>query len=147
MYFLCFQVWFDIHTFKKHNGGQNLYIPVTISSVRCLFLISLSQSYTFFKIYFDNHNFCPSCINLNCRLFRFQYSSVVALSFPRSFEFVGLAPAWSMTLTLYMWLLVTRYLRCAVTDEHSCHSAVFPVHFGLVAPSKVSFDSCLTEHC
>lgn len=32
---MCFdvQVWFDIYTFKKHSGGQNLYIPVTISSV------------------------------------------------------------------------------------------------------------------
>uniref|UniRef100_A0A674MHA5 Neutral alpha-glucosidase AB n=1 Tax=Takifugu rubripes TaxID=31033 RepID=A0A674MHA5_TAKRU len=27
------EVWYDIHTFKKHNGGQNLYIPVTISSI------------------------------------------------------------------------------------------------------------------
>lgn len=28
------QVWFDVHTFQKHNGAQNLYIPVTLSSVR-----------------------------------------------------------------------------------------------------------------
>uniref|UniRef100_A0A673WXN0 Glucosidase II alpha subunit n=1 Tax=Salmo trutta TaxID=8032 RepID=A0A673WXN0_SALTR len=28
------EVWFDVHTFQKHNGAQNLYIPVTISSVR-----------------------------------------------------------------------------------------------------------------
>ncbi|KAM4586158.1 neutral alpha-glucosidase AB isoform 5-T5 [Fundulus diaphanus] len=27
------EVWFDIHTFQKHNGGQNLYIPVTMSSI------------------------------------------------------------------------------------------------------------------
>uniref|UniRef100_A0A8C2XBN9 Glucosidase II alpha subunit n=1 Tax=Cyclopterus lumpus TaxID=8103 RepID=A0A8C2XBN9_CYCLU len=27
------QVWFDVHTFQKHNGAQNLYIPVTISSI------------------------------------------------------------------------------------------------------------------
>uniref|UniRef100_A0A4W6F6N1 Glucosidase II alpha subunit n=1 Tax=Lates calcarifer TaxID=8187 RepID=A0A4W6F6N1_LATCA len=27
------QVWFDIHTFQKHNGAQNLYIPVTMSSI------------------------------------------------------------------------------------------------------------------
>uniref|UniRef100_A0AAQ5ZFN6 Glycoside hydrolase family 31 N-terminal domain-containing protein n=1 Tax=Amphiprion ocellaris TaxID=80972 RepID=A0AAQ5ZFN6_AMPOC len=26
-------VWFDIHTFQKHNGAQNLYIPVTMSSI------------------------------------------------------------------------------------------------------------------
>lgn len=32
---LCvLQVWFDIHSFQKHNGGQNLYVPVTMSSVR-----------------------------------------------------------------------------------------------------------------
>lgn len=28
------QVWYDFFTYKKHNGGQNLYIPVTMSSVR-----------------------------------------------------------------------------------------------------------------
>uniref|UniRef100_A0A3P8XUH9 Neutral alpha-glucosidase AB n=1 Tax=Esox lucius TaxID=8010 RepID=A0A3P8XUH9_ESOLU len=27
------EVWFDVHTFQKHNGGQNLYIPVTMSSI------------------------------------------------------------------------------------------------------------------
>ncbi|XP_047208904.1 neutral alpha-glucosidase AB isoform X4 [Girardinichthys multiradiatus] len=27
------EAWFDIHTFQKHNGGQNLYIPVTMSSI------------------------------------------------------------------------------------------------------------------
>ncbi|KAJ4946512.1 hypothetical protein JOQ06_024178 [Pogonophryne albipinna] len=27
------QVWFDVHTFQKHNGAQNLYIPVTMSSI------------------------------------------------------------------------------------------------------------------
>ncbi|XP_062332050.1 neutral alpha-glucosidase AB isoform X3 [Osmerus eperlanus] len=27
------EVWFDVHTFQKHNGEQNLYIPVTISSI------------------------------------------------------------------------------------------------------------------
>ncbi|XP_015240150.1 PREDICTED: neutral alpha-glucosidase AB isoform X3 [Cyprinodon variegatus] len=27
------EVWFDIHTFQKHNGVQNLYIPVTMSSI------------------------------------------------------------------------------------------------------------------
>uniref|UniRef100_A0A8C6KRN9 Glucosidase II alpha subunit n=1 Tax=Nothobranchius furzeri TaxID=105023 RepID=A0A8C6KRN9_NOTFU len=27
------EVWFDIHTFQKHNGAQNLYIPVTMSSI------------------------------------------------------------------------------------------------------------------
>uniref|UniRef100_A0A8C7TDR5 Glucosidase II alpha subunit b n=1 Tax=Oncorhynchus mykiss TaxID=8022 RepID=A0A8C7TDR5_ONCMY len=27
------EVWFDVHTFQKHNGAQNLYIPVTISSI------------------------------------------------------------------------------------------------------------------
>lgn len=37
--FLCFffhvlQIWYDFFTYKKHNGGQNLYIPVTMSSVR-----------------------------------------------------------------------------------------------------------------
>uniref|UniRef100_A0A3Q3EL20 Glucosidase II alpha subunit b n=1 Tax=Labrus bergylta TaxID=56723 RepID=A0A3Q3EL20_9LABR len=26
-------VWFDVHTFQKHNGAQNLYIPVTMSSI------------------------------------------------------------------------------------------------------------------
>uniref|UniRef100_A0A3Q1BD83 Glycoside hydrolase family 31 N-terminal domain-containing protein n=1 Tax=Amphiprion ocellaris TaxID=80972 RepID=A0A3Q1BD83_AMPOC len=31
--FVCSQVWFDIHTFQKHNGAQNLYIPVTMSSI------------------------------------------------------------------------------------------------------------------
>lgn len=30
---VCYQVWFDVHTFQKHNGAQNLYIPVTMSSV------------------------------------------------------------------------------------------------------------------
>lgn len=37
-WFLCLfyvlQIWYDFFTYKKHNGGQNLYIPVTISSVR-----------------------------------------------------------------------------------------------------------------
>ncbi len=32
------QVWFDVHTFQKHNGAQNLYIPVTMSSVRHKFV-------------------------------------------------------------------------------------------------------------
>uniref|UniRef100_A0A665XEC8 Glucosidase, alpha; neutral AB n=1 Tax=Echeneis naucrates TaxID=173247 RepID=A0A665XEC8_ECHNA len=27
------QVWFDVHTFQRHNGAQNLYIPVTMSSI------------------------------------------------------------------------------------------------------------------
>ncbi|XP_035265569.1 neutral alpha-glucosidase AB isoform X1 [Anguilla anguilla] len=27
------EVWYDVHTFQKHNGGQNLYIPVTMSSI------------------------------------------------------------------------------------------------------------------
>ncbi|XP_061786437.1 neutral alpha-glucosidase AB isoform X2 [Nerophis lumbriciformis] len=27
------EVWFDVHTFQKHNGAQNLYIPVTMSSI------------------------------------------------------------------------------------------------------------------
>ncbi|XP_034037759.1 neutral alpha-glucosidase AB isoform X2 [Thalassophryne amazonica] len=27
------EVWFDVHNFQKHNGGQNLYIPVTMSSI------------------------------------------------------------------------------------------------------------------
>ncbi|XP_018592971.2 neutral alpha-glucosidase AB [Scleropages formosus] len=27
------EVWYDVHTFQKHNGAQNLYIPVTISSI------------------------------------------------------------------------------------------------------------------
>ncbi|XP_056295020.1 neutral alpha-glucosidase AB isoform X1 [Pseudoliparis swirei] len=27
------EVWFDVHTFQKHNGAQNLYIPVTIRSI------------------------------------------------------------------------------------------------------------------
>uniref|UniRef100_A0AAQ4QDJ3 Neutral alpha-glucosidase AB n=1 Tax=Gasterosteus aculeatus aculeatus TaxID=481459 RepID=A0AAQ4QDJ3_GASAC len=27
------QVWFDVHTFQKHNGAQSLYIPVTMSSI------------------------------------------------------------------------------------------------------------------
>uniref|UniRef100_A0A8C1KJB0 Glucosidase, alpha; neutral AB n=2 Tax=Cyprinus carpio TaxID=7962 RepID=A0A8C1KJB0_CYPCA len=26
-------VWYDVHTFQKHNGAQNLYIPVTLSSI------------------------------------------------------------------------------------------------------------------
>uniref|UniRef100_A0A8C4ZZK5 Glucosidase II alpha subunit b n=1 Tax=Gadus morhua TaxID=8049 RepID=A0A8C4ZZK5_GADMO len=26
-------VWFDVHTFQKHNGAQDLYIPVTMSSI------------------------------------------------------------------------------------------------------------------
>uniref|UniRef100_A0A8C2JBT1 Glucosidase, alpha; neutral AB n=1 Tax=Cyprinus carpio TaxID=7962 RepID=A0A8C2JBT1_CYPCA len=34
--FLLFRqrfVWYDVHTFQKHNGAQNLYIPVTLSSI------------------------------------------------------------------------------------------------------------------
>ncbi|XP_057707085.1 neutral alpha-glucosidase AB isoform X1 [Corythoichthys intestinalis] len=27
------ELWFDVHTFQKHDGGQNLYIPVTMSSI------------------------------------------------------------------------------------------------------------------
>lgn len=27
------EIWFDVHTFQKHNGAQNLYIPVTMSSI------------------------------------------------------------------------------------------------------------------
>uniref|UniRef100_A0A665XF44 Neutral alpha-glucosidase AB n=1 Tax=Echeneis naucrates TaxID=173247 RepID=A0A665XF44_ECHNA len=27
------EVWFDVHTFQRHNGAQNLYIPVTMSSI------------------------------------------------------------------------------------------------------------------
>lgn len=27
------EVWFDVNTFQKHNGAQNLYIPVTMSSI------------------------------------------------------------------------------------------------------------------
>uniref|UniRef100_W5LYQ7 Glucosidase II alpha subunit a n=1 Tax=Lepisosteus oculatus TaxID=7918 RepID=W5LYQ7_LEPOC len=27
------QVWYDVHTFQKHSGGQHLYIPVTLSSI------------------------------------------------------------------------------------------------------------------
>ncbi|XP_063059523.1 neutral alpha-glucosidase AB-like isoform X2 [Engraulis encrasicolus] len=27
------ELWYDVHTFKKHNGNQNLYIPVTMSSI------------------------------------------------------------------------------------------------------------------
>ncbi|XP_061690896.1 neutral alpha-glucosidase AB isoform X2 [Syngnathoides biaculeatus] len=27
------EVWFDVHTFQKHSGGQNLYIPVTMRSI------------------------------------------------------------------------------------------------------------------
>ncbi|XP_030224716.1 neutral alpha-glucosidase AB isoform X3 [Gadus morhua] len=27
------EVWFDVHTFQKHNGAQDLYIPVTMSSI------------------------------------------------------------------------------------------------------------------
>ncbi|KAK7141175.1 hypothetical protein R3I93_015359 [Phoxinus phoxinus] len=27
------EVWYDVHTFQKHNGVQNLYIPVTLSSI------------------------------------------------------------------------------------------------------------------
>ncbi|KTG01816.1 hypothetical protein cypCar_00020175 [Cyprinus carpio] len=26
-------VWYDVHTFQKHNGEQSLYIPVTMSSL------------------------------------------------------------------------------------------------------------------
>uniref|UniRef100_A0A672TDA0 Glucosidase II alpha subunit n=1 Tax=Sinocyclocheilus grahami TaxID=75366 RepID=A0A672TDA0_SINGR len=32
-FFFYFQVWYDVHTFQKHNGAQNLYIPVTLSSI------------------------------------------------------------------------------------------------------------------
>lgn len=32
-FFPVSQVWFDVNTFQKHNGAQNLYIPVTMSSV------------------------------------------------------------------------------------------------------------------
>lgn len=34
--FLPLQVWYDVNTFQKHSGAQNLYIPVTMSSV-CVF--------------------------------------------------------------------------------------------------------------
>ncbi|KAJ8338004.1 hypothetical protein SKAU_G00369700 [Synaphobranchus kaupii] len=27
------EAWYDVHTFQKQNGGQNLYIPVTMSSI------------------------------------------------------------------------------------------------------------------
>lgn len=27
------EIWYDFFTYKKHNGGQNLYIPVTMSSI------------------------------------------------------------------------------------------------------------------
>ncbi|KAE8285848.1 Neutral alpha-glucosidase AB [Larimichthys crocea] len=27
------EVWFDVNSFQKHNGAQNLYIPVTMSSI------------------------------------------------------------------------------------------------------------------
>ncbi|MBN3316980.1 GANAB glucosidase, partial [Atractosteus spatula] len=27
------QVWYDVHTFQKHSGGQHLYIPVSLSSI------------------------------------------------------------------------------------------------------------------
>ncbi|XP_041930989.1 neutral alpha-glucosidase AB isoform X2 [Alosa sapidissima] len=27
------EVWYDVHTFQKHNGAQSLYIPVTMSSI------------------------------------------------------------------------------------------------------------------
>ncbi|XP_031443041.1 neutral alpha-glucosidase AB isoform X2 [Clupea harengus] len=27
------EVWYDAHTFQKHNGAQSLYIPVTMSSI------------------------------------------------------------------------------------------------------------------
>ncbi|XP_077062822.1 neutral alpha-glucosidase AB isoform X1 [Siphateles boraxobius] len=27
------EVWYDVHTFQKHDGDQSLYIPVTISSI------------------------------------------------------------------------------------------------------------------
>uniref|UniRef100_A0A8B9H008 Glucosidase II alpha subunit n=1 Tax=Astyanax mexicanus TaxID=7994 RepID=A0A8B9H008_ASTMX len=27
------EVWYDVHTFQKHKGAQNLYIPVTMSSI------------------------------------------------------------------------------------------------------------------
>ncbi|KAA0709548.1 Neutral alpha-glucosidase AB [Triplophysa tibetana] len=27
------EVWYDVHTFQKHSGAQNLYIPVTLSSI------------------------------------------------------------------------------------------------------------------
>lgn len=63
VHFLCFQVWFDIHTFKKHNGGQNLYIPVTISSVRCLVLTILAQIETL-----PSHFLAPSRAHVNCRI-------------------------------------------------------------------------------
>lgn len=33
-FFHVLQIWYDFFTYKKHNGGQNLYIPVTVSSVR-----------------------------------------------------------------------------------------------------------------
>lgn len=34
VFLIYIQVWYDVHTFQKHNGVQNLYIPVTLSSVR-----------------------------------------------------------------------------------------------------------------
>ncbi|XP_062380384.1 neutral alpha-glucosidase AB isoform X2 [Sardina pilchardus] len=27
------EIWYDVHTFQKHNGAQSLYIPVTMSSI------------------------------------------------------------------------------------------------------------------
>ncbi|CAB1332967.1 unnamed protein product [Coregonus sp. 'balchen'] len=27
------EVWYDVHTFQRHDGAQNLYIPVTMSSI------------------------------------------------------------------------------------------------------------------
>lgn len=39
------QVWYDVHTFQKHSGAQNLYIPVTMSSV----CISLTRILVIFE--------------------------------------------------------------------------------------------------
>lgn len=57
-FFYVLQIWYDFFTYKKHNGGQNLYIPVTISTVRhdiytVIVLLPPFATKTFFCGYFQ----------------------------------------------------------------------------------------------
>lgn len=53
------QVWFDVHTFQKHNGAQSLYIPVTMSSVRQISIFCCCTSY------YSVVPFCPLVLKLS----------------------------------------------------------------------------------
>jgi len=51
------QVWYDVHTFQKHNGMQNLYIPVTLSSVRGFPCFKKKECLFEFYIHYNSFSF------------------------------------------------------------------------------------------